>query len=417
MTKAILDFVNRSMDEQVARKAVPPGFPDLPVIPASRYVARDFADLEMRHIWDKKWLFVGVESDLPEAGSYFLFERLGRSIIISRGRDGVIRAFHNICRHRGSALLTEPSGKVKRFVCPYHTWGYELTGELTSVPLAHDFPCLDKAKRSLAAVKCEVFRDLIFINLDAEAPALAENLEPMLPHLEGFPLEGLVTRDVYSIDLDCNWKVALHNFLEIYHVNSVHPVTLAPYFDTPSYFITLLDKGHSRLATRKKKGPSLFESGAPAPEGTGEIFSELSIAPVIFPNIFIPLDPSGFMPLTIWPVSVDKSVLEVRTFGWKSGSPDRAYWETIRDRGLDIVREDIHLFDTLQRGLASRVIDGMKLGYQERALYWFEEEVDRSIGVADIPENMRVSQVLTDHVKEIAREEARASQVPLTEVG
>jgi hypothetical protein len=123
------------------------------------------------------------------------------------------------------------------------------------------------------------------------------------------------------------------------------------------------------------------------------------------------------MPLTIWPLGVDKSVLEVRTFGWKSGSADRAYWETIRDRGLDIVREDIHLFDTLQRGLASRVIDGIKLGYQERALYWFEEEVDRSIGVADIPENMRVTQVLAVHVKEIAREEARASQGPLTEVG
>ena len=158
MANAMLDSVNRSMDEQIARKSVPQGFPDLPDLPSGRYMDPKFADLELQKMWEKTWLLVGVESDLPEEGSYFLFERLDRSIIVSRGMDGFIRAFHNSCRHRGSALLTEPAGKVRRFVCPYHSWGYDLNGSLASVPSAHDFPLLNKATRGLVPVKCETFR-------------------------------------------------------------------------------------------------------------------------------------------------------------------------------------------------------------------------------------------------------------------
>lgn len=399
MSTAMLDLLNRSMDEQIARKSVPQGFPDLPDIPLARYADREFADLEMRGLWQKSWLIVGVESDVPQAGSYFLFQRLDRSIIISRGKDGVIRAFHNSCRHRGSALLTEPVGKVMRFICPYHNWGYELTGNLASVPSAHDFPGLDKSERGLVPVRCETFRGLVFINMDMSARPLNEHLAPLVPSLEGFPLEGLVTKDVFTFEMDCNWKIAFHNFLEIYHVNSVHPVTLAPYFDSPSYFISLLDKGHSSLATRKRKGRSIFDSDGPVPEGASEMFSELSIAPVAFPNLFVALDPSGFMFQTFWPVSVDRSVMDIRMVGWESSPHDDTYWNTVRERGLGILSEDKFLFPSLQRSMAVGAIDKIKMGYQERAIYWFEEQVDRLIGPASIPEKMRVAQVLEDYMK------------------
>jgi phenylpropionate dioxygenase-like ring-hydroxylating dioxygenase large terminal subunit len=398
MTDPTLELINRSMDEQVASGEVPRGFPDFPEIPAARYVDQGFADLEMRHIWEKAWLFAGVENDLPEAGSYFLFERLGRSIIVSRGKDGAIRAFHNVCRHRGSALLTEPAGQAMRFICPYHSWGYQLTGELTSVPLAHDFPCLDKSERGLVPVRCETFRSLIYISMDPEAQSLETFLAPIAASIEGFPLDDLVTKEFSSYAIESNWKIALHNFLEIYHVNTVHPTSLAPYFDTPSYFISLFANGHSRLATRRRQGKSLMQNDRQLKECACETFSELSIAPAIFPNIFTALDLSGFGIMTFWPDGADKCVLHVQTVAWRSSPADEGYWEAFGDRGREILMEDKRLFPTLQRSMASGAIRGIKLGYQERAPYWFEEEVDRMIGPENIPEHMRVVQVLSGYM-------------------
>lgn len=382
------------MDEQVAREAVPQGFPDLPEIPAARYIDQAFADLEMEYMWKKTWLLVGVENDVPDVGSYFLFEQLGQSIIVSRGHDRVIRAFHNICRHRGSALLTEPSGKAMRFICPYHSWSYKLTGELASVPLVQDFPCLDKSERGLVPVKCEIFRGLIFINMNASACQLSEFMSTIAPAVEGFPLEDLVTRETMSIEIASNWKIALHNFLEIYHVNTVHPTSLAPYFDTPSYFISLFHKGHSRLATRRRQGKSIMQNDRPLKKGASETFSGLSIAPVIFPNIFTALDLSGFGVMTFWPAGTDKCIADVQTVAWKSSPTDDQYWREFRERGMEILMEDKRLFPTLQRSMRSGAVSGIKMGFQERCPYWFEEELDRVIGAENIPVPMRVVQVI-----------------------
>ncbi len=371
----------------------------MPEVPAARYYDPAFAALEMQHLWKKNWLLACLESELPLAGSYRLFEQVDQSVIVSRGKNGAIRAFHNTCRHRASALLLEPAGKTMRFVCPYHAWGYSLDGKLVSVPDAHDFACLEKSERGLLPVRCETWRGLVFINLDADAAPLADFLAPMAAQTAGFPLEKLVVKDRIYVDMDCNWKAAYHNFLEIYHVATVHAKSLAPYLDSPSFVVALFENGHSRFATRKRKGDSIFQSALPIPEDIDEVFRQCTIALPTFPNTFCALDPTGFTLQSFWPAGPGKSVMEARLVGWASDSDeDRAYWTAMRPTVQSILAEDLRLFGSIQRGLESGLMPEVKMGYQERALYWFEEEIDRRIGVENIPEAMRMTQVLGGQV-------------------
>jgi phenylpropionate dioxygenase-like ring-hydroxylating dioxygenase large terminal subunit len=399
MQDQALNLIRRSMETQLARKQYPVGFPVLPEVPAARYFDPDFAAAEMRYIWKKTWLLAGVESDLPQTGSYFLFKQLGQSIIVCRGNDGTIRAFHNICRHRASALLLEPSGRVPRFVCPYHAWGYALDGKLVSVPRAHDFDRLDKSQRGLAPIRCETWRGLIYINLDPIAGPLADFMLPAAAHTDGFPLANLVTKDHFFIKMDCNWKLAYHNFFEIYHVAVVHPTSLSPSVDSDSFVALLLDNGHARIAVRKRKGSSIFKAKLTVPDNIGEIFQQCTVVMQIFPNIDIGLDPSGFALQTFWPMGPDKSILEVRLVGWESYSPaEPDYWSTLRATMETILSEDLSLFASIQQGVQSCFMPKLLMGYQERTLYWFEEELDRRIGAQNIPEAMRVTPVLANQV-------------------
>lgn len=395
-----LNLLHRTMEAQLVRAEHPADFPYLPPVPSDRYTDPGFARLEHDGLWMKNWLLAGHISELPAAGSYFLFHQLDRSVIISRAKDGTIRAFHNSCRHRGSALLLEQKGKAMRFVCPYHAWGYSLEGELKSVPDQHDFTCLNKADNGLKPVRCEINRGMIFINFDENAGPLDDFLAPQSAQKEGYPIESMVVKDRLLIEMDCNWKLALHNFLEIYHVATVHAKTLAPYLNSQSFVIALFANGHMRFATRKKKGDSIFDQQLYKPDNVADVFSECTIALPTFPNTFFALDPGGFSLQSFWPAGPDKSIMEVRLMGWDVDTEaDKQHWQAMNGIVRNILSEDLCLFSSIQRSLTQGTIPHLTFGYQERALYWFEEELDRRIGIDSIPESQRVAQVLAGQMQ------------------
>ncbi|MFA5495289.1 MAG: aromatic ring-hydroxylating dioxygenase subunit alpha [Porticoccaceae bacterium] len=391
-----VNVIREAMDFQLARSRYPDEFPVLPEVPAARYFDPGFAALEREHIWLKTWLMVGHESEFPETGSYRVINKLDRSVIISRGKDGELRAFHNSCRHRASALLLEPQGKTQRITCPYHAWGYGLDGELIVVPDAHDFPCLNKGEMGLVPVRCEIWRGLVYLNFDDDAQSLADFMAPMAAQTTGFPMEKLVVKDRYTIEVDCNWKVAFDNFLEIYHVRFCHPQSLAPYLNSQSFVVSLFENGHSRFATRKQQTDSLFAyTGLTVSDQAGQTFNEYTIALPTFPNSFYALDSAGFNYLTFWPLAPGKSVMEGTLFGWPADSEDdKAYWASMRTAVDGILAEDMHLFAGIQNSMQNGVIPKLTLGYQERALYWYHEEIDRRIGPERIPEALRITPVL-----------------------
>lgn len=400
MNDSQVNKIYTAIAEEKARTSYPEGFPHLPEVPVGRYTDPQFYELEMEHMWKKSWLHAGHISELPKEGSYKLFEQLGLSIIVSRGLDGQIRAFHNICRHRGSALLLEKTGTARRFVCPYHAWGYTSDGKLQTVPEERNFPCLDKENRGLLPVRCEVVRGMIYINLNDDAVPLAEYLAFEGIELGDFPLEDMVVKHEVHVEMDCNWKTALDNFLEIYHVPVVHTKSIAPYLDAQSNIIDLYRHGHARLATAKR-GATIFQANTDAADSLGPLFKDHNIALLRFPNTFSAIDPVGFAWQTWWPVGLNKSVMVVSVMGWQGDSEeDRAFWEGMKQQILAIAKEDQHLFAPLQRSLNTGLLPNMVLGYQERVLYWYQEQIDRHIGVQNIPEHLRVKQVLADHTSD-----------------
>lgn len=390
-TQSMYDAVAR----EVERESYPADFPVLPEIPAGRYVEQSFHDLEIEHVWKKTWLSAAHVSELPNPGSYKLFERLGLSIIVSRGTDGEIRAFHNVCRHRGAALVSEPTGTARLFVCPYHAWSFASDGRLVSVPEERNFGCLDKAARALYPVRCETWHGFVFINLDENAGPLADFLAPTSQQVADFPLDDMIVKDTITVELGCNWKTAYDNFLEIYHVNVVHAKSLAPYLDSRSFTVSLLPNGHARFATRKRAGQSLFSDGVEQPDDFTARFREHAVGLPFFPNGFTVLDPVGFAWQTFWPAGPDRMVMVVTLMGWKrDDEEDRAFWTRMRASQIDVLNEDIFLFPGIQRAMRTGVLKGVLAGVQEQHIYWYNEEIDRRIGIDNIPPHLRVQQVL-----------------------
>jgi phenylpropionate dioxygenase-like ring-hydroxylating dioxygenase large terminal subunit len=394
-------LIYEDVARELARTTYPEAFPELFEVPSGRYTDPEFYNLEMQYLWRKTWLHAGHVSELPKPGSYKLFEQVGLSIIVSRGLNDEIRAFHNICRHRGSALLTEQTGVAKRFVCPYHAWGYSIEGKLVSVPEQQDFACLDKSERGLLPVRCEVMRGMIFVNLDQDAEPLSSYFANTEQQIGDFPLQDMVVKDVIYAEMACNWKAAYDNFLEIYHVSTVHAKSIAPYLNSKSFAVSLYKNGHARFATRKRGAQTIFGEDLTPPDSPSALFKEHTIALPMFPNSFTAIDPVGFTWQNWWPVGQGKTVMVGYLMGWKDDSEaDRKFWEGMKVQVAAIVAEDQRLFASVQRSLESGLVPSILMGCQERALYWYQEEVDRRIGIDRIPEHLRIKPQLAAHVSD-----------------
>lgn len=395
-----------AVSEQIAyelqRDHHPEGFPTLPKIPGARYTSDEFFDLEMKHLWSKTWVVACRADELPQRGSYRLFKRLGKAVIISRGADGEIRAFHNACRHRGAPILGEECGKSNLLVCRYHSWCYDLTGKLIRVPEEHDFGDFDKDEHGLKPVHCEIWAGWVFLNF-ADAPKpLLEELGQVVEDLAPLKMQDLRLKGRLNYRIKCNWKAALDAFLEAYHVNAIHPKTVATLLDGKGTAIGLIEGGHSRMALPKKRSASGGTWGTDDYEkydidGVPEVFRVNNCAYGVFPNFVTPVDSAGFPFVTFWPIARDECECELIFVGAgpeEDTAETSEYWKTFVANYDVIQKEDFQFLAGIQESLESGAFDEMTLCHQERRIYWMHEEFDRRIGVENIPEAMRVEQVL-----------------------
>ncbi|GAA3204470.1 aromatic ring-hydroxylating dioxygenase subunit alpha [Actinocorallia longicatena] len=188
-----------------------------------------FYEDEREAIFKRTWLNVGRVERVPKTGNYFTKElaAAGTSLIIVKGGDGKIRAFHNVCRHRGNKLVwndfpaEETAGTCRQFTCKYHAWRYDLTGQLTFVQQEKEFFGIDKADYGLKEVACEVWEGFIFINLDPQQ-TLTEYLGEMAKGLEGYPFHEMTEVYSYKAEVGSNWKLFIDAFAEFYHAPVLH---------------------------------------------------------------------------------------------------------------------------------------------------------------------------------------------------
>ena len=216
------------------RAAGPKHYPELGTEPISfdDSTSPEFYALEREAIFKRAWLNVGRVEDLPRTGSYFTkeLEAAGTSIIVVRGHGGQVRAFHNICRHRGNKLVwgdyprAETRGTCRQFTCKYHGWRYDLDGALAFVQQESEFFDLDKSDYGLVPVHCDIWAGFVFVNVDAEPrQSLREFLGPMITALEGYPFDAMTERYEFRADNESNWKLFADAFQEYYHVPILHP--------------------------------------------------------------------------------------------------------------------------------------------------------------------------------------------------
>jgi phenylpropionate dioxygenase-like ring-hydroxylating dioxygenase large terminal subunit len=188
--------------------------------------------LEQQAIFRRLWLHVGRVERLPKAGSYFTREMpsvgAGTSIIVNRDKDGTIRAFYNLCRHRGNKLVwndypgEEVSGTCRQFTCKYHGWRYALNGDLTFIQQEDEFFDVDKADYGLKPIRCEVWEGFIFVNFDDDAEPLEDYLGEFGQNLKGYPFHEMTEVYSYRAEVNANWKLFIDAFTEFYHAPVLH---------------------------------------------------------------------------------------------------------------------------------------------------------------------------------------------------
>ena len=223
------------------------------LIDHTRYTDPEFAKLEWERMWTKTWNIAGPLCDIPEVGDYFT-HTLGReSFIFIRTGEDEFRGYYNICPHRGSRLRPSVGvGHAEQLQCPFHLWTFNIEGNLQSVPdRQHFVNGIPAEKRRLAEVRVESWGGFLFFNMDDEAESLTDFLGVIPSHLDPYRFEEYRLVQDYRLEWDCNWKFAVDQFAEIYHLPALHP-QLIEWWDTAGTPLDVYDDGrHSRQLIRQ----------------------------------------------------------------------------------------------------------------------------------------------------------------------
>ena len=397
MDSKVIEKLLAGIEYESARKDPPGGFPKLPDIPGGRYTDPEFQGLERKYLWKKAWLYAAHMDELPKVGSYKLWRLAGSAILLLRDQKDQIRAFYNVCRHRGGPLVTNNNGSLPGgLVCGYHGWTYDLTGKLINLRDKHDFVGLDLSCRNLVPVRCERLGNWIFVNEDAEAMPLMEYLGPVQQYFRGLPLESIRLVDQQTFKVHCNLKVLLDAFLEVYHLKSIHAGTVDRFLDYRGSNILLWPRGHSFMLTPNR--PDWVDPGVrgmPEMDGVTDIERYNNPSFNIYPNLVTPVAASGLPFLLLWPETDESMQLESIWFApdWGAGPRDDRWDERISNFDR-ILNEDLQLAERIQESVTSPGLCGMPLNYQERRIYHWHAELDRRIGIERVPEHLRIEPVL-----------------------
>ena len=196
-------------------------------MPAGFYTSPEFLALEVDELFRKEWVCIGRIEEAAAPGDYWTADLLGEPLLVVRGEDGGVRVYSNVCRHRGTPVASG-RGNARHFQCPYHAWTYDLRGRLLRAPFIEGREDFDRAGCALPEVATEVWLGFLFVNLDGQAPPLAPRLEGLLPIVRNYHMEEMVLGHCETESWGTNWKCLTENFMEGYHLSTVHYETLHP---------------------------------------------------------------------------------------------------------------------------------------------------------------------------------------------
>jgi choline monooxygenase len=373
------------------------------------YTSPEFFELEQRRVFGTSWVAVATGSQLAGPGDTFVTELGGQSLILVRTPAGALRAFHNVCRHRGARLLDPGPCQLKRIIkCPYHSWAYDLDGRCLGTPLfdddSHvppdqrgifdmaDVARFDKGEHGLHRAAVAQWGPLVFANLDPDAPPLTEQLGDLPDRLSGYRMDEWRVARSRTYDIAANYKLIGENFMEYYHLPWVHPglVKVSPMkahhrWQGPGMYTGMCT---TPIASNSDQGGWL---DLPPIDGLSESDAVSARFAWIFPGTALNVLPNHIFIMLAHPVGAahtrEETVLLVHDDLAEGADAEAAidglasFWDAVN-------REDIAIVERVQNGLGSLAYSGGRMCYRfEEPLHRFQNMViDRMLGIRRVPE-------------------------------
>ncbi len=326
-------------------------------IPSAWYTEKIIYEFEIDHLFNYSWQIVGHINQLQNVGDYILFELSGNPLIIIKDDDENVRAFYNVCKHRGGPLAAKP-GNTKLLQCKYHGWTYKLNGSLHKQPKFEGVEDFDKNDFCLSSVNTIIWEGLIFIALENPAVKLSDLLSGIKEKIAPIDISKYKFYRRVEYEINCNWKVYVDNYLEGYHLPFVHPA-LSKVLNANEYATETSE--HYSLQYSPLQENKIY--------GRGEAFYYF-----IFPNIMLNILPGRLQTNLVLPLSKNKSLI---IFDYHFN--DFTFSESIKRIEEDITfsdevqKEDIFICEKVQKGLESKGYDkGRFSPREEKGVYHFQ---------------------------------------------
>ena len=355
-------------------------------LPGAAYHSPETYALDTERVFYRNWVYVGRAERVPRPGSWIRVEIADESILLVRGKDDRVRAFYNVCRHRGSRLCEEPQGEVRTHLrCPYHAWGYALDGTLVTTPMI-DRDEIDRPSTSLWPVHVDVWEGFVFVNLSREEPRpllehLADQLDEPL-NLARFGLGELKIGHMTSIEVQANWKIVIENYNECLHCPTVHPelVSVVPAYKKGWILEEGRDDGGVSLADGRTTVALDPRLRLPLLPGVTEGETQAYYGALVYPTMFLDVDGSACLATAVFPTG-PRSCLLVTEYLF---SP-----EAVADPGFDptpvvefnelVIRQDNDACERVQRGVTSRAFDHGVFPEKDSWVYEFDQRYLRDV--------------------------------------
>ena len=337
-------------------------------LPNAHYTSPLVFDEERRSVLFANWSGIGFGKDVPNPGDVRPVEFLGMPLLIVRGAEGSVSVFQNTCRHRGMILVEEPTHVRRVIRCPYHSWCYGLDGSLRGTPHVggpgrNTHEAMPHAELGLHEVRSRLWRDVVFVDVSGEAAPFDEHAAPLIERWGEFeqPIRHGGEGSSFTLDVRTNWKLAVENYCESYHLPWVHP-GLNSYSRLQDHYHIDDAPGHAGQGTRVYRQPASGD-GARFPDhaALSSRWDEGAEYVALFPNVLLGVHRDHSFAIVLEPLAVDRTREHVSLYYTEEGATDPAL-AGLREENArlwhTVFAEDIFVVEGMQRGRRGELFDG-----------------------------------------------------------
>ena len=357
-------------------------------LPGAAYHSDETWALDREQVFYRNWVYVGRAERIARPGAWMRVEVADESILLVRGKDDRIRAFYNVCRHRGSRICDDEQGEVRTHLrCPYHAWGYALDGTLVITPMI-DKDEIDRPSTSLWPVHVDVWEGFVFVNLSRDEPRpLLENLADQMDdplELARFGLADLRIARVTTNEVRANWKIVIENYNECLHCPAIHPelVAVVPAYRKGSIFEDGRDDGGVTLAdgrTAVIDDPRLRLPLLPGVRGQGD--GDSYYGALVYPTMFLDVDGSSCLATAVFPTGPRSCRLVTEYLFSPEAVADPAFDPSpVVDFNERVTRQDNEACERVQRGVTSRAFEHGVFPAKDSWVHGFDQRYLRDVG-------------------------------------